>query len=237
MSKRVMGVAAHPDDLEWYAGATIAKLANEGAEIIYVICTDGDKGSYDPDADPRQLAAQRRREQEAAASSLGIAQVIFLGYRDGELELHAELRRDLATLYRKHQPELLLTFDPWKRYELHPDHLAAGHAALAARLAAKMPLFYPDLRAQGLQAWAIPELWLFNADTPNHFVDVSETLDAQLRALAHHRSQTTVWDDAARSFIQNTARDYGKSIGVKYAQVFRRIVIEGALVLAQGVHS
>ncbi len=237
MGKRVMGVGAHPDDLEWYAGATIAKLANEGAEIISVICTDGDKGSYDPDADPRQLAAQRRSEQEQAASSLGIAQVIFLGYRDGELEPNADLRRDLATLYRKHQPELLLTFDPWKRYELHPDHLAAGQVALDARLAAKMPLFYPELRAQGIQAWAIPELWLFNADTPNYFVDVSNTLETQLRVLAQHRSQTTVWDDAARSFIQNTARDYGKSIGVQYAQVFRRIVIEGALVLAHDVHS
>ena len=236
MSKRVMGVAAHPDDLEWYAGATMAKLAREGAEIIYVICTDGDKGSYDPNTDANQLAAQRRIEQERAAASLGIAQVIFLGYRDGELEPNADLRRQLATLYRKHRPELLLTFDPWKRYELHPDHLAAGRAALDARLAAKMPLFYSDLRTQGIEAWAIPELWLFNADTPNYFVDVSTMLTAQLDALAQHRSQTTVWDDAARAFIQNTAREHGKSIGVEYAQVFRRIVIEGALVLAQGIH-
>lgn len=236
MGKRVMGVGAHPDDLEWYAGATIAKLAREGAEITYVICTDGDRGSYDPDANPHQLAAQRRIEQEQAAASLGIAQVIFLGYHDGELEPNAELRRQLATLYRKHRPELLLTFDPWKRYELHPDHLAAGRVALDARLVAKMPLFYPELGAQGIQAWAIPELWLFNADAPNHFVDVSDTLDAQLRALAQHRSQTIVWDDAARSFIRDTAREYGKSIGVEYAQVFRRIVIEGALILAQGTY-
>ena len=231
MGKRVMGIGAHPDDLEWYAGATIAKLAHEGAEIAFVICTDGEKGSYDPDADPRQLAAQRRAEQRAAANVLGIREVVFLGYADGELEANAELRGQLATLYRRYQPELLLTFDPWKRYELHPDHLAAGRAALDARLAAKMPLYYPATRER---AWAIRELWLFNADEPNHFVDVGEALGLQQRALATHRSQTTVWDDAARALTEKNARENGRRITVQYAEAYRRIVIEGALIVAEG---
>jgi LmbE family N-acetylglucosaminyl deacetylase len=234
MGKRVLGVGAHPDDLEWYTGGTIAQLARAGAEIVFVVCTDGDKGSYAPNAHARQLAARRRVEQRNAADTLGIAEVIFLGYADGELDANAHLRKQLATLYRKHQPQLLLAFDPWKRYELHPDHLAAGRAALDARIAAKMPLFYPELRAQNLAAWAIPELWLFNADAPNHFVDVSDTLDAQRRALEQHRSQTTVWDDAARAFIEATARANGKAIGANYAEAFRRIVIQGALVVAEG---
>ena len=234
MGKRVLGVGAHADDLEWYAGATIAKLARAGAEITLVICTDGAKGSYDPNADARELAAQRKAEQRDAASALGIKEVIFLGYPDGELEPNVGLRQRLATIYREHQPELLLAFDPWKRYELHPDHLAAGRAALDARLAAKMPLYYPEVRER---AWAIRELWLFNADEPNYFVEVGATLEIQQRALALHRSQTSVWDAAARAFIENVARENGKRLGVEYAEAFRRIVIEGALIVAAGTNA
>lgn len=228
MGQRILGVAAHPDDLEWYAGATIAKLAREGAEVTFVVCTNGDKGTYDPNADPHALAAERQREQRAAADSLGVGDVIFLEYADGELEPTPSLRQRLATLYRQYRPELLLAFDPWKPYELHPDHLAAGRAALDARLAAKMPLYFP-----GTEAWGIREVWLFNAAEPNHFVDVGETLELQYRALALHRSQTTVWDAAARQFVETNARANGAKVGVKYAEVFHRIVIEGALVLAQ----
>jgi LmbE family N-acetylglucosaminyl deacetylase len=234
MGQRVLGVSAHPDDLEWYAGATIAKLARAGAEITFVVCTNGEKGSYDPAADLRQLADQRKLEQRDAASALGVKEVIFLGHPDGELEANAELRRQLAALYRVHRPELLLAFDPWKRYELHPDHLAAGRAALDARIAAKMPLYYPDLPDR---AWAVGELWLFNADAPNHFVDVGETLEQQQRALALHRSQTTIQDEAARVFLDKNAREYGKQIGVQFAEAFRRIVIEGALVVAEGMRA
>ncbi|MBI5029211.1 MAG: PIG-L family deacetylase [Chloroflexi bacterium] len=231
---RVLGVGAHPDDLEWYAGGTIGKFAREGAEIIFLICTDGDKGSYDPQTDSAQLAAQRRIEQGNAAKEFGVSEIIFLGYADGELQPTLGLRKQLALIYRKYQPDLLLAFDPWKRYELHPDHLAAGRAAVDARIAAKMPLFYPDAREQGLAAWAIGELWLFNADAPNHFIDVSATMEMQRHALEQHRSQTTVWDQAARAFIENQARENGRAIGMDYAEAFRRIVIEGALVVAQG---
>ena len=234
MAKRVMGVGAHPDDLEWYAGATIANLARDGAEITFVICTEGEKGSYDAGADEQQIAAQRKAEQRDAANALGVRDVVFLGHADGALTASADLSRQLTALYRKHQPELLLAFDPWKRYELHPDHIAAGRAALDARLAAKMPLYYSELRAEGSSAWAIGELWLFNADAPNHFVDVRDTLEVQHRALALHRSQTTVWDDAARALIEENARENGKQIGVQYAEAFRRIVIEGALIVAKG---
>ncbi len=234
MEKRILGVAAHPDDLEWYAGATLARLAREGAAVTFVICTDGSKGSYDPRAVPRALAAQREREQRAAAQTLGVREVIFLRHPDGELEPNAALRRELARVYRKYQPRLLLAFDPWKRYELHPDHLAAGRAALDARLAARMPLFYPAARPRGVGVWSIGEVWLFNTDAPNHFVDVGGTLDTQYRALAQHRSQPSVWDDAARAFIEQRARENGRARGIEYAEAFRRIVIEGAQVLAEG---
>jgi LmbE family N-acetylglucosaminyl deacetylase len=230
MARRIMGVGAHPDDLEWYAGATIAQLARAEAEITFVPCTNGEKGSYDPGMDPQRLAEQRKTEHHAAADAVGVREVIFLGHADGELEANAELRRQLTALYRAHRPELLLSFDPWKRYELHPDHLAAGRAALDARIAAKMPLYYPELTER---TWAISELWLINADAPNHFVEVNETIELQQRALAFHRSQSTLWDDTARALVEKNARENGKQISVQFAEAFRRIVIEGALVVAE----
>ncbi len=229
-----MAVGAHPDDLEWYAGGTAAKLTRAGAQVVLVVCTDGAKGTYDPQTDGRELAARREAEQRRAASLLGLKDVIFLGYPDGELEPTAELRRRLAELYRQYRPDLLLAFDPWKDYELHPDHIAAGRAALDARIAARMPLYYPELRERGLAAWSIGEIWLFNAGAPNHWVDVTDALAWQQRALALHVSQPSVWDDAANQFIEQGAREHGERIGVKYAEAFRRIVIQGAMTLADG---
>jgi LmbE family N-acetylglucosaminyl deacetylase len=231
MPQRVMGVAAHPDDLEWFAGGTVAGLARGGAEVTLVLCTDGSSGSADPRTDRAELAVRRRTEQQGAASILGIREVVFLDHLDGELEATLELRRQLAGLYRRHRPELLLAFDPWKRYELHPDHLAAGRAALDARLAARMPLCHPEL---GLEPWSVPELWLFNPDEPNHHVDVSDTAEAQLRALEAHRSQPSVWDTAARSYLEARARRWGRAMGVQFAEAFRRLEVEGATNLALG---
>ncbi len=228
MSRRVLVVEAHPDDVEWYAGGTIAKLAREGAEITFVICTEGERGSYDPDTDPVALAAARKQEQQDAGDLLGVKQVIYLGYSDGGLEATMELRKQLAILYRQFQPELMLTFDPWKRYELHPDHLAAGRAAVEARLAAKMPLYYSHTRAEDIREWAIPELWLFNTDVPNHWVDVSKTFERRLRALRLHTSQNVYGDDSVR-YLTEQVRAAGEKAGCQYAEEFHRMVIEGAI--------
>lgn len=232
--RKALGIAAHPDDLEWYAGATIAKLVQEGTEMCFVICTDGDKGTYDPGANSRQLAVTRQSEQRRAASLLGVQDVIFVGESDGELKPTPELERMLVRLYRSYQPDLLLAFDPWKKYELHPDHIAAGKVALDARLGAKMPMFFPELRKEGLVAWTIPEIWLFNAEEPNWFVDVSATFESQRHALEAHVSQAGVWDKAARQFLEKQAQENGVKIGVTLAEAFRRIVIAGALVVAEG---
>ncbi|MGE5140114.1 MAG: PIG-L deacetylase family protein, partial [Rudaea sp.] len=148
-SQRVMVVEAHPDDVEWYAGGTIASLATQGSQVTLVICTEGERGSYNPEENPVTLAMTRKQEQRAAADLIGIGEIVYLGHPDGGLEPAMELRRELAVLYRKHRPDLLITFDPWKRYELHPDHIAAGKAALDARMAAKMPLFYTHTRSLG----------------------------------------------------------------------------------------
>ncbi len=231
MSQRVLVVGAHPDDAEWYAGGTIARLAREGAAIVYVICTEGEKGSYDPETDPPALAATRKAELQAACELLQVERAIWLGHADGALENSPDLRRQLVELYRQLRPQLLIAFDPWKRYELHPDHLAAGRAAVEARLAARMPLFEPQLRAQGLSAWTIPELWLFNPEAPNHYVDVSETFERKLHALRLHRSQN-VWGEDSVEFLSEHARACGVEAGCALAEEFHRIVIAGANVIS-----
>lgn len=187
-SQNVIVVEAHPDDAEWYCGGTIAKLARDGADITFVICTEAEKGSYDPATNPIELARTRKREQQAASGLLGVREMVYLGVPDGELQATLEMRKTLALLYRKYRPDLLLTFDPWTRDELHPDHRACGTVALDARLAAKMPLYYPN--GEGLSAWATPEIWMFGSDAPNHFVDVTHTFETRVAALKLHASQT-----------------------------------------------
>ncbi len=136
-ASRVMVIAAHPDDPEFGCGATIAKWANEGKHITYVLLTSGDKGSHDPAIRPGQLAAMREREQRDAADALGVENVVFLRYADGVLENTLALRGQLAGIIRHHKPHIVLAIDPWKTYQLHPDHRAAGYAALDAIWAAR----------------------------------------------------------------------------------------------------
>lgn len=229
MAQRVLVVEAHPDDAEWYCGGTIAKFARLGADVRFVICTEGEKGSYDANTNPVELARTRKHEQEAARELLGVREIIYLGIPDGELQPTLELRERLALLYRRYRPEILLTFDPWKRGELHPDHRACGAAACDARLAAKMPLYYP--RAENLEAWATPQLWLFNTDAPNHHVDVSETFEARLQALKMHTSQS-VGDAQNSAYVTDMARSQGEKIGAQYAEAFHRIIIQGSIARA-----
>lgn len=226
MTKRVLVVEAHPDDAEWYCGGTIVKIAQEGADITCIICTEAEKGSYDPTMNPVTLAATRKREQEAARELTGIREIVYLGVPDGELQPTLELRKRLAVLYRQYRPDVLITFDPWRRDELHPDHRACGTVALDARLAAKMPLYYPN--AEHLAVWATPEIWLFSTDAPNHFVDVTDTFETRVAALKLHASQT-VGDAENLAFVTELARDDGAKIGVPYAEAFHRIVIEGSI--------
>ncbi len=226
MAQRVLVVEAHPDDAEWYCGGTIAKLAQAGAEITFIICTEAEKGSYDPNANPVELARTRKREQEAARAFLGVREIVYLGIPDSELEVTLEMRKRLALLYRKYRPELLLTFDPWTRDELHPDHRTCGTVALDARLAAKMPLYYAGI--DGVSAWATPELWLFGSDAPNHYVDVTNTFEECLAALKLHTSQS-VWDAPSIQYVTEMAQSAGDKIDVAYGEAFHRLVIEGSI--------
>lgn len=227
---RVLAVGAHPDDIEFGCGATLAGWAAAGSEVTLLVLTDGSKGTWDPHADLMTLVEQRREEQRDAARALGVAHVEFLDLIDGELEAGRAEQGVLCAAIRRVRPDTMLGHDPWKHYRLHPDHRHAGDLTLAAVVAARDPHFFPDLGPPHR-----PErLLLFEAETPDHPEDVSDGLDAKLAALLCHRSQwrstmgidedgsdIAVELEAFRSRIRAEATTAGAPWGLSAAEAFK----------------
>ena len=185
--RRALAIAAHPDDVEFGAGGTLAKWAAGGCVVHHLVCTDGSKGTWDPAADPAQLVATRQVEQRDAAKELGgTGDVVFLGWPDGELDSSLRQRWQVAYWIRKLRPAVVLGHDPWKRYRLHPDHRHAGLLAVEGIVAARDPLFFPE---QELGHHRPDALLLWEADEPDHVEDVTGHVDAKLAGLRAHRSQ------------------------------------------------
>ena len=182
-----LAIGAHPDDVEFGAGGTLAKWSASGCVVHHLICTDGSKGSWDAGADTAALVALRQDEQRAAAAALGATgECVFLGHVDGELGSGLEERGEVAHWIRRLQPTVVLGHDPWKRYRLHPDHRHAGLLAVEGIVAARDPHFFPE---HGLPSHRPDELLLFEADEPDHVEDVADFVDAKLAALHAHASQ------------------------------------------------
>lgn len=186
---RALAIGAHPDDVEFGCGATLAKWAAAGCEIFHLVCTDGSKGTWDPSADPADLIATRQREQRDAARVLGARSdehVIFLGWPDGELESGVRQRWEVAYWIRHVRPDVVLGHDPWRPYRLHPDHRNAGFLACDAIVAARDPKFFPEQR---IDSHRPTSLLLWEAPSPNHLETVAGHLDTKVEALLAHRSQ------------------------------------------------
>ncbi|MGH2585467.1 MAG: PIG-L deacetylase family protein [Dehalococcoidia bacterium] len=188
-----LAVVAHPDDVEFGFGGTVALWVTEGWRVVYVIATRGDKGSADPSMTSERLATVRAEEQIAAAEFLGVAGVEFLGYEDGGLEPTLALRRDIARQIRRHQPRRLLVTDPGalysSRYIQHPDHLATAQAALAATYAARDRLTMPELLAEGLEPHGVAEVYIGTSRDADLFVDITPVMERKRGALRLHASQ------------------------------------------------
>jgi LmbE family N-acetylglucosaminyl deacetylase len=181
-----LAIGAHPDDVEFGCGGTLAKWAAAGCVVHHLICTDGSKGSWDPTADTAALVRARQDEQRAAAKALGATgEQVFLPYVDGELESGLEQRRAVAEVIRRLRPTVVLGHDPWKRYRLHPDHRHAGLLAVEGIVAARDPHFFPDAGPHHRPE----ELLLFEADEPDHVEDVEAFVDRKVAALLSHTSQ------------------------------------------------
>lgn len=185
--KRALCIVAHPDDVEFYCGGTVVKMARRGVVVDIVLVTSGDKGARDATKSRAKMARIREREQEAAAEVLGIKRVRFLRHPDAELVETLELREEFVREIRTTKPDLLLTFDPNVAYRYHPDHRVVGRVALdAAWPSARDPLTYPDAGAPHQTA----EAWCFAGGDPTLEVDVKEVLDTKIKARLAHASQT-----------------------------------------------
>lgn len=195
--QRVLMVAAHPDDVDFGSAGTIATWTDAGLEVSYCIVTDGDAGGFDPQVPRSAIGSIRQDEQRKAAATLGVADVEFLGYPDGRLMVSFELRRDIARAIRRVRPDRVVIPSPQRDlrslYASHPDHQAAGEAALCAVYPdARNPFAHPELLAdEGLEAHTVPEVWVTSLnDRADHYVDITDTFDRKIAALRAHVSQT-----------------------------------------------
>ena len=227
---RALAVGAHPDDIEFGAGGTLAKWAAAGTEVTMLIITDGAKGSWDRDMDPHRLAALRKDEQSAAAKELGAAHIIHLDHPDGELEYTMRLRAQICLQIRLQKPDVLLGHDAWKRYQLHPDHRVAGLALVDGMIAARDHLFFPE---QGVPPHRPHTMLLWSAEEPDHWENIADWVDRKTAALLRHVSQgaTTMGgahdDNNARSAfatrVRTRSEKAGKFVGVTAAEDFKRL--------------
>ena len=215
---RAMAIFAHPDDAEFICSGTIARLAEGGYRVQYVLATSGDKGSDNAAATPEELATTREAEQRAAAEILGVEEVTFLRHHDGEVEVNIPFRRELALEIRKGRPDLVLTFDPWQRYQIHPDHRAVGQTALDAVAAARDHMYYPEQLTAGLKEHRVHNVLLFASDEPNFWVDITKTIEKKIAALLAHTSQ--IRSEGLAERIRERAHIVGQSRGVEYAEAF-----------------
>jgi LmbE family N-acetylglucosaminyl deacetylase len=224
--KSALVIMAHPDDAEFTVAGTVAKWAQAGCEIVYVLCTNGNAGTHEPGMTREKIAAIREEEQRAACQVLGVKDVVFLRHDDGTLQPTLELRRDLVRLIRYFKPEAVITEDPTALfygddYINHPDHRAAGQAAIdAVAPAAAMPLLWPE---EG-EPHRVRQMYVGGSDKPNVWIDLSDTLEIKIEALRRHKSQMGEWDPS--EMIRKWAAETGKQKGLAWAESFRRIIFE-----------
>jgi LmbE family N-acetylglucosaminyl deacetylase len=229
---KVLVIAAHPDDVDFGLAGTVATWTDAGIEVVYCIVTNGDAGGNDPSVSRADMVVLRQAEQIAAAKCVGVSDVRFLGYPDGRLEASIDLRRDIARVIRQVRPDRVACQSPERNYARipasHPDHRAAGAAALDAVYPdARNPFAFPELADEGLDAWIVREVWISGSPEPAHFVDVTGTFDRKVAALRAHESQTghmTNLEEMLRGWLSRNATIAGLSDG-RLAEAFQVLEI------------
>jgi LmbE family N-acetylglucosaminyl deacetylase len=228
--QRVLTIGAHHDDAEFGCGGTLAKWAEDGAEISMLIITDGSKGTWDESMTAERLAAIRRQEQQEAARVLGAAgRLVFLDRVDGELSHDTALQEELCLWIRRLRPDVVLGFDPWKRYMMHPDHRAAGWAVIDAVVAARDHLFFPHQLDAATSKHRPAALLLWSADEPDYWEDISATFERKIDALLCHRSQAHstmqgATENGRAEFVERMrvwAENLGRPAGLALGESFK----------------
>lgn len=226
----VLGVAAHPDDLDFGASGTFARWAEEGASCYYLICTDGSKGSDDPEMTEEKLVDIRIEEQKAAGKILGLKDVFFLRHKDTELVADIALKKEIVRFIRKLKPDIVVTMDPTLVYSKrgfvnHTDHRAAGQAAIdAVYPLARDRLTFKEMENEGLPPHRVRFLYLVNFDNSNEVVDISRTIQTKLEALSCHKSQIS---EKSLDWIKERASSIGKEKGYEFGEGFVKLDLEG----------
>jgi LmbE family N-acetylglucosaminyl deacetylase len=226
---RILVIAAHPDDIDFSSAGTIAGWTDAGIDVSYCVITSGDAGGHDPDVSRADMVTLRQAEQTAAAKQVGVHDLRFLGYPDGQVEASLQLRKDLSRVIRQVRPDRLVCPSPERNYlrlgVSHPDHRAVGSAALDAVYPdARNQFAFPDLLAvEGLQPWTVREVWISGGPAPNHYADVTETFPRKVAALRAHVSQTGHMDkleEFLRGWLSRAAEQGGLPDG-RLAEVFQ----------------
>ena len=219
--ERALVITAHPDDVDFGAAGTVAVWTDAGIDVTYCVVTDGDAGGFDPLVPRSEIGPMRRREQIAAAKEVGVSEVVFLGHPDGRLEVTLDLRRDIARVIRQVRPQRVLTQSPERNYRRvfasHPDHLAAGEAAICAVYPdARNAFTFTELMAEGLEPWSVSEVWLMAGPQADRVVDVTDVTDRKLAALLRHESQhidAVATEARVRAWMQATGEQFGLPAG------------------------
>jgi LmbE family N-acetylglucosaminyl deacetylase len=220
----VVVITPHPDDAEFGVAGTVAKWTREGKQVVYVVCTNGNKGTSDPSINPEQLAAVRQDEQRAAAALLGVREVVFLGNADQGLEDTPEFRKQIVRLIRLYRPHTVVTADPYRRYIWHRDHRITGQVALDAVFPfARDHLAYPDLLEEGLRPHKVKEMLFWASENINYRSDITDTFDIKLAALRCHESQVkSMKVSDLEDWLRKRCRDLAEGEDFDLAEAFHR---------------
>ncbi|MGD2271522.1 MAG: PIG-L deacetylase family protein [Desulfobacterales bacterium] len=223
----VMVLCAHPDDAEFGVAGTVARWTKENRRVVYVICTDGDKGTADRNLTSKQLSEIRKKEQRAAAAVLGVNEVAFLGYADQSLEDTPEIRKQIVRLIRTYRPRILVTSDPHRRYLWHRDHRIIGQVAMDAVFPlARDHLAYPDLLAEGLEPHKVEEILFWAAEEINFRSDITSCFDLKIKALRCHESQMKELNVAdLQDWLRQKCKQMAAGEDFELAEGFHRVVL------------
>jgi LmbE family N-acetylglucosaminyl deacetylase len=221
----VLVLSAHPDDAEFGAAGTVARWTDEGQKIVYVICTNGDKGTSDRALAPDQLSKIRKKEQKAAAEVLGVQEVVFMGYPDQGLEDTPELREQIVRLIRTFRPRVLVTSDPYRQYLWHRDHRIIGQVAMDAVFPyARDHLAYPDMLGQGLEPHKVEEILFWGAEDINYRSDITATFDRKIEALRCHATQIREFKTTDPvNWLRERCREMAQGEAFELAEGFHRV--------------
>ena len=220
LPRRAMAIFAHPDDVDFGCSGTIALWTARGVHVTYCLLTSGNKGTHDLEMAADRIAAIREKEQQEAGRRAGASEFVFLRHGDGELEVGMDLRAEVCKVIRVHTPDLVFCQDPWREYQIHPDHRVAGWSALDGVIAARDHLFFPEQLTKGLTHHRVSRVLLFGTAEPNVWFDISSTMKTKIHALQAHESQVSDFTGLAQR-MHAFAAATGKAWGLEKAEAFR----------------